>query len=190
MLNLPATKCKARARRLQAGQPSAVVINPVSCITSGSAVLFQDVSATSYPVYQKDSLLNSNPTFDFGEFKKLGEDLKSGKLKPGSKGLNFIFTFQKAGIYVFRDSEKVAKETVIAVMADGASCPTIRSGSDQTVIFEAQMPSALLRIGASKKSDIALTPDWAFFFGAVIAAMLLLMFLVVIASIIYNKDWS
>ena len=49
--------------------------------------MFSDCSETKYPVYQKDSLLNTNPNFDFGEFAELPEKLV------GLSGMNFVYTF-------------------------------------------------------------------------------------------------
>ena len=69
------------------------------------------------------------------------------------------------------------------MMQAGSACPT-------NLIFEAKKPSALLRVGAAKRDDISLTPDWAFFFGSCGAAMFLFVFFAVIFSYIYNKNWD
>lgn len=49
------------------------LVNPVSCITAGSAVIFEGITDESYPVYDTKSLLNSNPDYDYGEFFNLGK---------------------------------------------------------------------------------------------------------------------
>lgn len=50
------------------------VPSPVICLELGQGLLFSlPDGKTSYPVYVKDSLLNTNPDFDYGEFRKLGE---------------------------------------------------------------------------------------------------------------------
>lgn len=42
------------------------IANPVICLTLGSAVFFDNLSPTKYPIYMKDSLLNTNEKFDYG----------------------------------------------------------------------------------------------------------------------------
>jgi len=42
------------------------IANPVICLTLGSAVFFDNLSPTKYPIYMKDSLLNTNERFDYG----------------------------------------------------------------------------------------------------------------------------
>jgi len=61
-----------RRRGLQAATP---ITNPVICMTAGSALLFENISPSNYPVYQKDSLLNTNPNFDFSQFLLLQSQL-------------------------------------------------------------------------------------------------------------------
>ena len=47
---------------------SAYISNPVVCKTLGSAMIWERLNKDKYPVYVKDSLLNTNADFDFGEF--------------------------------------------------------------------------------------------------------------------------
>lgn len=49
----------SRRRSLQASDAEPAVESPLSCISQGDSVLF-DISSGCYPVYEKDSLLNSN----------------------------------------------------------------------------------------------------------------------------------
>lgn len=100
-------------RRLQLDANQAQYINnPVICTTSGSAMLFENLSEEKYPFYMKDSLLNTNSNFDYGAFSALPEQLQ------GKTNQNFVFTFEQSGIYVFGDSRDEAKLMVISVMAD------------------------------------------------------------------------
>jgi len=66
-------------------------------VTLGESVTFPvDSTDLSYPVYFKESLLNSNLGFDYGEFLQLETAIFQGK------EINmFIFTFYEAGVYVF-----------------------------------------------------------------------------------------
>lgn len=62
-------------RRLQSTAANAddaqFITNPVVCTTQGSAMLFDSLSEEKYPVYLKDSLLNTNQNFDYGQFTAL-----------------------------------------------------------------------------------------------------------------------
>ena len=67
------------------------VFNPVVCLVVGASIIF-DVSNTRYPVYLKDSLLNTNPGFDYSSFRQLAA-LASTTVSISS----FAFTFSSAG---------------------------------------------------------------------------------------------
>jgi hypothetical protein len=153
--------------------------NPVVCATAGSAIIFEEVSKANYPVYQKNSLLNTNKEFDYGSFVVLGEGLTNGSLSATA----FIFKFDEAGIYVFRDSANLAKEIVVAIMTAGGQCPT-------GLIYEAKEFSSLLTVGASLSTDITLTPDWTFFFASLAAFFFLIFLSAITISYIYNKNWD
>jgi len=87
--------------------------NPVICIPLGSALLFENLSAKNYPIYQIDSLINTNPTFDFSKFLLLASTLKNKT----ANITRFIFTFNEAGVYVFADSNQTGKITIVSVMS-------------------------------------------------------------------------
>ena len=54
------------------GVPS--VTRPIVCLELGQGLVFNlPAGKTSYPVYVKDSFLNTNPAFDYGEFRTLAE---------------------------------------------------------------------------------------------------------------------
>ena len=67
------------------------VFNPVVCLVVGASIIF-DVSNVRYPVYLKDSLLNTNPGFDYSSFRQLAA-LASTTVTISS----FAFTFSSAG---------------------------------------------------------------------------------------------
>jgi hypothetical protein len=82
-------------------------------------VLFAvDSKTKSYPVYLKDSILNTNPEFDYGLFVQL-----SGTVTKSSTSIStFSFVFSQAGIYVFADSVQSSKITIIGVVAENQEC--------------------------------------------------------------------
>lgn len=62
----PALREHAR-RRLEVVEQTNI-FNPIYCIKQNDTFLFQIDSPNNYPVYMKNSVLNSNPDFDFGAF--------------------------------------------------------------------------------------------------------------------------
>ena len=98
--------------------------------------MWENLSKDKYPVYVKDSLLNTNNDFDFGEFTELPTNLADGN------GEAFVFTFTQPGVYVFSDSRNEAKQMVIAIMGENQRCPG-------DTAFLPQTYSALLKVGAS-----------------------------------------
>jgi hypothetical protein len=78
--------------------------NPTLCIAAGGGILF-DLSqgASHYPVYQKDNLLNTNPNFDYSQFRALATTINNNMSVPTMFG----FSFNTAGTYVFADATDV-----------------------------------------------------------------------------------
>jgi len=154
---------------------SAYISNPVVCKTLGSAMLWQSLSVDKYPVYVKDSLLNTNDDFDFGEFSDLPAKLAS------TNGEAFVFTFTQPGVYVFSDSRNPAKQMVIAIMGENQGCPTDTPFSPQTY-------SALLQVGGSMR-EVLEPPDWAMFFLTLAMGCVLIFVTVLIVGYIAKRDW-
>jgi hypothetical protein len=152
--------------------------NPVVCAGAGSALMFQGLTREHYPVYQKDSLLNTNDAFDFGAFELLADRLREEDSAPSS----FLFLFAEPGIYVFRDAGNAARETVVAVMGAGGACPA-------SVMYEAQSYASLLQVGAHQKA-VSLSPDWTLFLASCVGFLVVILLTAVTVSHIYNKNWD
>jgi len=100
-------------RLLQASSdtiPSAII-----CTQPYGAVSFE-VSSSHFPVYSKDSILNTNDYFDYGLFEKL----KTKLVNAGMDISGFIFTFTEQGVYVFMDYSESTSLTIVKV---DESCP-------------------------------------------------------------------
>jgi hypothetical protein len=107
----PGNSAEAR-RRLQAD--STAIQNAIMCIQPNDAASFE-VSSEHFPVYLKDSVLNSNPNFDFGEF----ESLKTKLVNSGMDISSFFFTFTAEGNYLFGDySNQDTQQTLFHVSND------------------------------------------------------------------------
>ncbi|CAK4486847.1 unnamed protein product [Aphanomyces euteiches] len=152
--NLP-TPLKSRRRRL--AETSTGIPNPMLCLQKGDSIMFA-VTNESYPVYAKDSLMNTNPAFDYGAFRTLEEKLKSNSLSISA----FAFSFVEAGIYVFVLSNNKAALTIVSVMDTGVKCPT-----DGPIVPLNQ--ANLIKLNAKPSNDIILAPDWALIAGLLVA---------------------
>jgi len=137
--------------------------------------LFENLNETTYPVYLRDSLLNTNEFFDYGEFLALPSQLINSTIE------NFLFTFAEEGVYVFGDSRNTEKQTIISVMAPNGKCP----GSTG---FLPQTSDSLLRVNG-KRRDVLLTPNWYFFFSVLVAFCLLIFAFVATVGFVVKRDW-
>ncbi|CUE73353.1 membrane-associated protein, putative [Bodo saltans] len=153
-----------RLMQTTAASGDLTISNPIVCLDNGDAMIWDvsDPSRTHYPVYVKDSLLNTNPTFDYTAFRQLGEDL----LSPNLTIKTFMYTFTTEGIYVFADNANSAYTTIIRVMSTTEEC----SNSP----FSAVTQTSLVTLGVSRQSDILLAPDWILI-GVLMAGLFLLV---------------
>lgn len=92
-------------------------------------MLFQITSATNYPIYDKDSLLNTNPNFDYSTFLTLATSIASKQSVASNlaaDGVTFVtpvlfgYTFDESGTYVFVNSNSASTDDtmIITVMAE------------------------------------------------------------------------
>ena len=154
------------------------ITNPVICIKLTDTYIFS-VSTYHYPVYLKDSLLNTNPDFDYGPFLNLASMMAS----PSSNITIFAFTFSTQGIYNFADSNNSDSHIIIGVMGDGQQCP------DPDVPIRTRTTSSVLTMGTKIDSDIITDPDWVFI-GTTILWLLLAVALVLFGVYFFeNMQW-
>jgi hypothetical protein len=109
-------------RNLQEADADTAITNPTMCLALGSTVLFtvsydEELDAYHYPVYQKNSILNTNPSFDRSQF----EDLATA-ISMGVYITQFSFIFTQAGIYVFSDAINTSQLTTISIMEENSVC--------------------------------------------------------------------
>jgi hypothetical protein len=161
------------------------VTSPLVCIALGDSLLF-DISKGCYPVYQRDSLLNSNPHFDYGAFRDLATHMTAAAASGNSSSSSalyatFGFTFTAPGSYVFSSScdaavsssagtssgtvaaAAAASLAVVAVMRADTACTTPAQ-------FVPLTTSALVSLGIAKQdAGLTLTPDWALIGGLLVS---------------------
>ncbi|KAF1318262.1 hypothetical protein FI667_g14083, partial [Globisporangium splendens] len=166
-------------RRLSADSSSSIA-NPMLCLDVGEGILFDLSTPGSYPIYLKDSMLNTNPSFDYGAFRSLATRIKSNS----SSVTAFAFTFTDPGTYVFGNSLNGDAKTVVAAMSEGTTCPT-----DGPIVPLNE--KNLISVSAKRRSDaLILAPDWQLIFG--LLGGLFGMVIAIITGLYYfrTKSWA
>lgn len=147
----------SNARRIQ-DDTSKYIKNPVICLNIGETMAFSVIAPNHYPVYMKDSLLNSNPNFDYSEF----DDLKT-EMQTNSNTTLFVFSFNQGGVYLFADAADKSQQLVVGVMSDSSECPYTDSQ------IQPRTASAIHLIGTNLKTDIILDVNWEVVIGLMIS---------------------
>lgn len=167
-------------RKLQAqASSSAPVINPaLICLVAGEAALF--TLTNGYPVYLKDSLLNTNLNFDYGYFRSVQENAA----RNASNLQMLAFTFDVAGVYVFGLSTDPDQQTIFVVTKPTDQCPT-GSGRILPMTF-----SNMVLLGLKKNVDLVVKPDWELIM--IMCLLIVLLFVAVVGGVYYfqTRAWS
>lgn len=135
--------------------------NPIYCLELEDMMIFRvsvdylNRSLSSYPVYKKDHLFNTNPTYDYSEFRDLAYYVTNTNVSINS----FAYVFTESGQYVFADAQESQWEVIISVMAAGSSCDSTRSS------VQPSSPSNLYKERVGKKDAQNEAPDWALIIG-------------------------
>jgi hypothetical protein len=140
----------------------------------GASVIFDcDSTNKIYPVYQRNSLLNSNPDFDYGEFVTLKE-----KIESGVSITQFIYTFTTSGVYVFTfnnaanaDNEKYV---VFGIQPENGRC------ANEDAFIQPTTEKTLLLSGAYQNKNVVYDPDWIFISLVVVAFVVLVLIVLLI----------
>ncbi len=168
----------ARRRRRRDVTIAPEITNPVLCLATGEALLFQITPATNgsyhYPIYVKDHLLNTNANFDFGTFSQLDTLITSSV-----EFLFFVHVFYVSGTYVFTDSLTPGSTTVVIVIEPGTSCE--RDGQDFRVL--PLSIATLNQFGVTTLPVINQAPDLAAIIGILSATFFFVVVLVLLMFI-------
>jgi hypothetical protein len=139
--------------------------NPTVCLKAGSGILFELTTKGSYPVYMKDSNLNSNLDFDYSMFRELG-----ARIGRGHNISTFGFTFQDPGVYAFTDSADSNVQDIYVVVKKTQNCPTAGA-------IMGTSASTLVSLGVSKNQVFVLAPNMWLILG--LTALFVVLTLVV-----------
>ncbi|KAG6576203.1 Insulin-like growth factor binding protein, N-terminal [Phytophthora cinnamomi] len=150
------------------------------CLSVGDGLLFDLSVPRSYPIYMKDSMLNTNPSFDYGAFRALATKVNAN----ASTVSAFAFSFTEPGTYVFGNSLNGAAQTIVVVMKSGTSCPT------EAAIVPLNEKNLITVSAKRRTNDLILAPDWALIVG--LLGGLFGVVMAVIAGLYYfrAKSWT
>ena len=117
---------------------------------------------SNYPVYQKDHLFNTNPTYDYSEFRDLQFYVENTAVAISA----FAHVFTESGQYVFADAQEAQWEVIVSVQAPGAACDTTQSVVQPST-------AANLAIQNVKKLEAQNEePDWGLIIGELLLSFL------------------
>jgi hypothetical protein len=153
------------------------ITNPIVCIIAGNMIEFAvDSTTKSYPVYMKDSLLNTNDQFDYGGFLNLATTVESGT----STVSTYIHMFDTTGTYIFMNSLDNYQQTIIKVVAADATCPATNTVSAATL-------NALYQLNLATTEETN-NVDMTFFIRIIATKIGLLVLLVGFVTYMHSLD--
>ncbi len=157
-------------RLLASGTTS--VSSPAMCATVNETVAF-GVSSSHYPVYLKDSLVNTVKNFDYGPFVTLADKLT----KAGLNITVFLYKFSTLGTFIFGDSADQSVQTLIKVMNNCSDAYIVPMTSEE-----------LAALGIFMRDDVIKALSiWYFMVAVIIVGVILLG---VFAFIQWRLQWA
>jgi hypothetical protein len=132
----------------------------------------------------KDSVINSNPNFDFGPFLTLETEMARLRAQNSTTPVIFTFTFVEAGNYVFYDNISLQRIMIVSVKGLGEEC------ADPNRYLQTISEESLAEIGASIKLEIIVEPNYPL----IVALGLILLFSTAVIMIFIgwclHKNWE
>ncbi|PIK33904.1 hypothetical protein BSL78_29274 [Apostichopus japonicus] len=183
----PNTTSTFSRRRLLAtsGDTLSGIPNPLFCLELEDMMIFRvsinevNRSLSHYPVYVKDHLFNTNPTFDYSEFRDLRFYVESTNVSISS----FAHVFVESGQYVFADTQEPEHEVIISVQEAGVSCDS------QDFKVQPSSSSNLVEQKVSKHEPGNEEPDWGLIIG-MLSFLAACVILLVIAVIVWRPKYA
>lgn len=128
--------------------------------------------------------MNSNPSFDYGSFLILADQMKTKQAYNITKPSLFAFTFSVQGSYVFVDASDSEQLMIVRVAGSGESCP------DPDRYIQPLAGDTVAQSGISQKADLIIKPDVPLLIG--MGTILVVSIFTVMIGVAYclHKGWS
>ncbi|CAG5113760.1 Oidioi.mRNA.OKI2018_I69.chr2.g7850.t1.cds [Oikopleura dioica] len=176
------TRYIASTRKRRQADSTAYIEDPLICIPPNTAVVFEnkidntDRVNSEYPVYVQDSTLNSNPEYDYGEFRIL----RYYVTKTSSSNVdNFIYAFTEEGTYTFSNSQNSNSTLLIVVSNENCDGSPIQFISEES-----------LRNAGVVSTEPVMEPNWPLIIGLTTSFAILIIIGVLIFLIIDPYGWE
>jgi len=156
----------------------------VYCLTEGDSFLFTISDPDHYPVYLRDSVMNTNPDFDYGALLDLAAEMQKKKALGNTAPSLFTFTFDTPGAYVFGDAANAGKMMLVTVKGAGEAC------ADPDRYLQSISGASLSAFGIPQREDIIIGPDYPLL--AALGATLVLSTGAAMVLVAYclHKQWT
>ena len=155
------------------------VTDALACIAAGDTFVFSLTPKNNFPVYLKNSLLNTNPTFDYSAFKELQFRMQSDQ----SNVDIFAFTFTAAGIYDFVDNANANSHLIIVARAASEPCPN-------ATVFYTRTEASLRLLGLQMTGGVITEPQWGVIAGIMVATFIVLLILIALLAFLHWRSWA
>ena len=166
-------------RRLQNESPEGI-LNPVACLHRGDSFIFSIPDSQHFPVYNKDSLLNTNPDFDYGPFLELKRMITSASTNVSV----FAFSFNYSGIFDFSDNANPDAHIIVSVIGNGQTCP------DSDLPLKTRTQASVLTLGTATDTGIIEDPDWGLIGGSIAGLIAIMSLLIGGLYVFFTKEWK
>jgi len=163
-------------KRMLAETGTSGITSPVVCTTVNDTMAF-GVSREHYPVYLKDSLVNTVKNFDYGPFVTLADKLTKSTITTNV----FLYKFSELGTYLFGDSANPTQQMMVKV-----------SNSCSSTYIMPVTENNLALLGVSMRSDIITAyPFWVYLITvACLFGVFAIFFIVVRCKAEWLLSWT
>jgi len=172
-------------RKLQAAViDQGEILNPVYCIKAGDSFLFSIKNPKFYPVYMRQSVMNTNLEFDFGAFLNLAVEMKRKASDGDLTESLFSFTFTEGGTYVFHDVTSTQKLMVVTVKKLGEEC------SDPDKYVQTVSGDTLSAVGVQQSKNIIVRPNLGLYAALILILAVSIVLSMMIVQYCMRKGWD
>lgn len=182
-LNDTITDAQYERRRLQQISQEGIK-NPIYCLKENTAMTFSIPTPYNYPMYMRDSVLNSNPDFDYGQFLVLRREMLRKQARGDISPSVFSFTFTERGNYVFQDSADINNLLIVTVKGKGEEC------SDQERYIQSASATNIAEQGVRVKDKIIQKPNYLLFGFLITILVVCTAIALVMIGYCLRKQWN